>query len=83
MLIEEGERFQDTPREELPEVPPPEERRPLSVATAMPASIDDRQKLIIALVGALVGVGLVMGLVIWLRRKQECSSGLCRKAPEG
>jgi hypothetical protein len=71
MLIEEGDRFKDVLREELPEVPPPEVRPPMHVAPAMTGSTVDRQRLILALVGAALGIGLVVLLVMWLRRDED------------
>lgn len=77
MLIEEGDRFRELPRPELPEVPPPEERKPvvpqeLAPAPACPlSSLDERQKLALALVGAALGLGLVVLLVALLRKKGE------------
>jgi len=67
MLIEEGERFRDLAREELPETPPAEEHQPLSVVPAMPSPLDDRQKLLLALIGLAVGIGLTVLLVVWFR----------------
>ena len=71
MLIEEGDRFRDVRREELPEVPPPEERKPLSLAPAAPVSWDRRRKRILALLGLAAGVGLVVLIVLWLQKKGE------------
>ena len=70
MLIEEGERFQDTSREELPEVPPPEEHQSPPAPLAGPRSLDQRQRLILALVGLAVGVGLAVLLAVWLQRER-------------
>lgn len=77
MLIEEGTRFMDIPVEELPEVPPPEEHRPLPTAPSVPpaflAEPDERQKLILALFGAALGIGLLVFLIAWLKKKRsEC-----------
>lgn len=69
MLIEEGTRFMDTPVEELPEIPPPEERRLLPMAPAASPALGDRQKLIIILVGATFGLALIILLSIWLKKK--------------
>ena len=71
MLIEEGSRFKDIPSSELPEVPPPEESQPAPVVPLLPQSTDDRQRLILALVGVALGVGLVVLLVMWLIKDQE------------
>jgi uncharacterized protein len=69
MLIEEGDRFRDLRREELPEVPPPEERKPLALEPVAPASGDDRRKLILALLGLVAGVGLVVLIILWLQKR--------------
>lgn len=71
MLIEEGTRFQNIPAEELPDVPPPEKRLPLPAAPALPASADERKKLILILVGAAFGIGLLALLIIWLTKKDK------------
>jgi len=71
MLIEEGDRFRNVPREELPEVPPPEESVSLSSLPVLPRSAEDRQKLILAIVGMALGVGLVVLAVMWVLRNQE------------
>jgi hypothetical protein len=71
MLIEEGDRFQETAREDLPDVPPPEERPALSEIPAVGALSVDRQKLILALVGAALGVGIVVLIVMWLRGRED------------
>ena len=71
MLIEEGDRFRDVRREELPEVPPPEERKPLALEPAAPASGDERRKLILALLGLVAGVGLVVLIIYWLQQRDS------------
>lgn len=71
MLIEEGDRFRDVAREELPDVPPAEERGLVSASVALPRTSADRQRLLLALVGLALGVGLVVLLVMWLRRDRE------------
>ena len=71
MLIEEGFRFRDVPREELPETPPPEERRPAIAAPVASPSADDRARLILGLVGAAVGIGLIVLLVVWLKSRRS------------
>jgi uncharacterized protein YbaR (Trm112 family) len=71
MLIEEGDRFRDVPREELPEIPPPEERAPLASLPALPQSAEDRQKLILAIVGLALGIGVVVLGVMWVLRNRE------------
>jgi uncharacterized protein YbaR (Trm112 family) len=67
MLIEEGDRFRDVSREELPEVPPPEERKPAPPAPQALSSVDERQKLIFGLTALAVGV-LAFLLVIKFMR---------------
>ncbi len=69
MLIEEGDRFRDVPRQELPEVPPSEERKPL--APAMPVSGDRRRKLILTLLGLAAGIGLVVLIIYWLQQRES------------
>ena len=69
MLIEEGTRFMDIPVEELPEIPPPEEHKPLPAAPSIPSTVDERQKLILVLVGAALGIGLIVLLIAWLKKK--------------
>ena len=71
MLIEEGDRFREVSREELPETPPPEERRPASGPPAVRPPVDERTKLILALVGAALGVGLIVLLVMWLKSRES------------
>ena len=72
MLIEEGDRFRDVSRDELAEIPPPEERKPLSVAaTPLVPSLDERQRMLLALIGLAVGVGLVVVLTMWLEGKRD------------
>jgi len=69
MLIEEGDRFKNVAREELPEVPPPEERKPVAAATPQaPDAMDERQKLFLLLAGLVVGALLILLLVKLLRR---------------
>jgi uncharacterized protein YbaR (Trm112 family) len=71
MLIEEGDRFRSIPREELPDIPPPEERAPLPSLPVLPQSAEDRQKLILTIVGVALGVGLVVLAVMWVLRNRE------------
>ena len=71
MLIEEGTRFMDIPVEELPDIPPPEENKPLPAAPSIPAAIDERQKLILMLVGAALGIGLIVLLITLLKKKRS------------
>ena len=68
MLIEEGDRFRDVPREELPVEPPPEEPLP---TLSLPASQEDRTRMLVGLVGLALGVGLVVLLVMWLLHQRE------------
>jgi uncharacterized protein YbaR (Trm112 family) len=70
MLIEEGDRFREVPRDELPDIPPPEERMPVAAALAAPAPMDDRRKLFTLLAGLVVGV-LVFLVVVKLISDQE------------
>jgi uncharacterized protein YbaR (Trm112 family) len=70
MLIEEGDRFRDVPREELPAEPPPEEPVPM---VSLPEVAEDRKRVILALIGVALGVGLVVLLVMWLLRQRESS----------
>jgi uncharacterized protein YbaR (Trm112 family) len=70
MLIEEGDRFRDVPREELPAEPPPEEPLPV---LSLPEVAEDRRRVILALIGAGLGVGLLVLLVMWLLRERETS----------
>ena len=70
MLVEEGERFQAVPTKELPAVPPAEARS-LSVGEPDgPPALTDQQRLALTLIGVAVGVGLVAGLVMLLRRRE-------------
>ena len=68
MLIEEGDRFRDVPREKLPAEPPPEEPAPM---LSLPEVAEDRKRAILALIGAALGVGLVVLLVMWMLRQRE------------
>jgi len=69
MLIEEGERFQSIPREELPEEPPAEEPVLLESGPLGPRPLDERQRLALAVLGAALGVGLVVLLVYLIRKR--------------
>ena len=71
MLIEEGDRFRDVSQQDLPETPPPEERSPMPAIPALSSSPEERQKLLLTLVGVALGVGLVILLVMWLRREGD------------
>jgi uncharacterized protein YbaR (Trm112 family) len=71
MLIEEGDRFRGISREDLPEVPPDEERPAISIAQAIPHSAEERQKLLLATIGVALGVALVVLLLMWLRRDED------------
>lgn len=70
MMIEEGDRFRNMARGELPAEPPSEERSPLPAVSAVSQVVADRQKLILSLVGAALGVSLIVLLLMWLRRKR-------------
>lgn len=71
MLIEEGERFRHVARESLPASPPPEERAPLPSLPALPQSEQDRQRLILTIVGLALGIGIVLLAVMWILRQAE------------
>jgi hypothetical protein len=70
MLIEEGDRFREIPVDELPAVPPPEERLFPPAAPHGPPALDERQKLIVALIGIALGIGLAVLLIGWLKKKE-------------
>lgn len=70
MLIEEGTRFQGVSRADLPEAPPPEERRPLAVPTPAAQAVGDRQKLILGGIGLAIGIALAVLLIVLLRRRE-------------
>lgn len=74
MLVEEGTRFMDIPVEELPEVPPLEEHKPLPAAPPIPSALEERQKLILILVGAALGIGLIIFVIAKLKKSK---SGCC------
>lgn len=71
MLIEEGDRFRDVARQELPEIPPPEERQPAATEWQAPAPMDEGQKLIFSLAGVVVGLLLLLLVVKLLRGRQS------------
>ena len=73
MLIEEGDRFRGVPRAELPEVPPPEVPAPAPApnASSGPEGLTDEQTLAMALIGLLVGVGLVLLIVARVKKKRS------------
>ena len=71
MLIEEGDRFRDVLREELPLEPPPEEPLPV---LSLPESEEDRTRMLVGLVGMALGIGLVVLLVMWLLQQREESA---------
>jgi uncharacterized protein YbaR (Trm112 family) len=71
MLIEEGDRFKDVAREELPEVPPSEERKPVAATPQAPEAMDERQKLFLLLVGLAAGALLILLLVKLLKRDRS------------
>lgn len=72
MLVEEGTRFMNVDVSELPDIPPAEAPKPLPQSPAAPAADDERKKLLLVLIGALLGVGLIVGLVLWLNKKRAC-----------
>jgi uncharacterized protein YbaR (Trm112 family) len=73
MLIEEGDRYRGVPRAELPEVPPTEAPAPAPAASGFsePGGLTDEQTLIVALIGLLVGLGLVLFFVSRIRKKRS------------
>jgi hypothetical protein len=73
MLIEEGDRYRGVPRDELPEVPPPEVSVPAPAPSASSAAggLTDEQTLLVALAGLLVGLGLVFLIISRARRKRS------------
>jgi len=71
MLVEEGERFRHVARESLPETPPSEERAPLASLPALPQSAEDRQRLILTIVGVALGIGIVLLALMWVLRQAE------------
>lgn len=71
MLIEEGDRFRSVSRENLPEVPPPEERPTWSEVPPVGTLSAERQKLILTIVGLALGISIVLLLVMWLRRRED------------
>jgi hypothetical protein len=72
MLIEEGDRFKDVAREELPEVPPPEEHKPVPATPPQaPQAMDERQKLFLLLAGLAAGAVLILLLAKLLRRDRS------------
>jgi hypothetical protein len=71
MLVEEGERFRHVARENLPESPPPEERAPLPSLPVLPKSAQDRQRLILTIVGLALGIGIVLVAVMWIIHQAE------------
>jgi uncharacterized protein YbaR (Trm112 family) len=50
--------------------PPPEEPLPV---LSLPESAEDRTRVLLALVGMALGVGLVILLVMWLLRQREAA----------
>jgi uncharacterized protein YbaR (Trm112 family) len=73
MLIEEGDRHRGVPRSELPEVPPPEAPAPALVSSSSPGAEGamDEQVFILAVIGLLVGLGLVLFLVARAKKKRS------------
>ena len=71
MLIEEGDRYRDVPRAELPEVPPPEALAPATETASLPEGLEDQRALVLALVGLLVGVALVLLFVKRAKKKRS------------
>ena len=71
MLIEEGDRFRDVPRAELPEVPPPEAVAFASEAPSAQEEPADSEALILALAGLFVGVVLVLLLITQSKKKRS------------
>jgi len=71
MLIEEGDRYRGVPRAELPEVPPAETPAPAASGLSEVGGLTDEQTLIVALIGLLVGLGLVLFLISRARKKRS------------
>ncbi len=71
MLIEEGTRFQEIPVEDLPDIPPPEQKIALPAAPTLSQTTQDRTRLIMLLLGAALGVGLIVSLIVWLMKKDR------------
>ena len=71
MLIEEGDRFRGVPRAELPEVPPPETPAPAASEVSEAGGLTDEQTLLVALIGLLVGLGLVLFLISRAKKKSS------------
>jgi uncharacterized protein YbaR (Trm112 family) len=71
MLIEEGDRFQDVPREELPQVPPPEEARPAVSAFQEPAPVIEGQRLVFGLTALIVGLLVFLFVIKLLKGEQS------------
>jgi uncharacterized protein YbaR (Trm112 family) len=71
MLIEEGDRYRGVPRAELPEVPPAEAPAPAASGSAGPGGPTDEQTLIVALIGLLVGLGLVLFFVSRAKKRRS------------
>jgi uncharacterized protein len=71
MLIEEGDRFRNLAREELPEIPPPEERQPAATEWQAPAPKGKSPKPIFGLAGVVVGLLLLLLVVKLLRGGQS------------
>ncbi len=75
MLIEEGDRFREIPREELPEVPPPEEHKPMPLAPLAPPPAVERQQIVLALLGVALGAAVIAALVTWLLKRGRRTAG--------
>ena len=71
MLIEEGDRYRGVPRAELPEVPPAEVPAPVTSGFSEAEGLTEEQTLFVALVGLLVGLGLVLFFVSRAKKKRS------------
>jgi len=71
MLIEEGDRYRGVPRAELPEVPTAEAPAAVASGPSEAGGLTDEQTLIVALIGLLVGLGLVLFLISRARKKRS------------
>ena len=66
MLIEEGDRYREVSREELPDVPPAEAPRAIAAPEAMPPQ-NDQTKMYLVLAGLALGAILTLVLLMRLR----------------
>ena len=71
MLIEEGDRYRGVPRAELPEVPPAEAPVPAASQPVKAGGLTEEQTLFMAVIGLLVGLGLVLFFVSRAKKKRS------------